>query len=374
MSEKLEKIDYYAFGGCAELKKIIIPSKQCSIYSSKDTLGNPDVTVLYGYAGSTTETYANKYGYKFVPYTNVATGDVVRISGKTRYETAYKTADELKAILGINKFETVIVATGKDFADALSGSYLASVKRAPILLTDGKNDNVAQLCNYIKTNVTKGGKVYILGGTGAVSSTVEKSIKAAGYTIDRISGKSRYETSLKILQKAGITGKEIIVAAGPSFADSLSASATGRPIMLVKPNASLSNDQKKVLANMNWAKIFIVGGSAVVSEKMKTELTAYGTVTRLSGTSRYETSIKVAETFFDNVDTVVVASGINFPDGLCAGPLAAALDVPLILARNSNSNVEMIADYVKSKGIKSGYVLGGTGALSDRTVRDIFGL
>ena len=80
--------------------------------------------------------------------------EIIRISGTTRYETGYKVADALKAELGVDKFDAVVIATGKNFADALSGSYLAVVKNAPIILTNGKDDNVAQLHEYITSNVT----------------------------------------------------------------------------------------------------------------------------------------------------------------------------------------------------------------------------
>lgn len=296
---------------------------------------------------------------------------VVRLSGSGRYETAYEVADTYKETLGTDQLNAVIVATGSNFADALSGSYLASVKKAPILLTNGKKENVAQLHDYIKANVKKGGTVYILGGTGAVPETVD-SIKTAGYRVQRISGASRYETSLKILKEVGLTGNEIIIATGKTFADSLSASATGRPIMLVKPGEKLSADQKAMLQGMKKVKIYIVGGAGAVSEELELELASYGKVTRISGKTRYETSVKVAETFFRGVTKAVVASGQKFPDGLCGGPLAAAIHAPLILTKDKETKAA--ADYIAANKIRSGYVLGGTGALSDKTVKTVFSL
>ena len=38
-----------------------------------------------------------------------------------------------KKKLGVTKFDTVVIANGEDFADALSGSYLAGKKKAPML-------------------------------------------------------------------------------------------------------------------------------------------------------------------------------------------------------------------------------------------------
>ena len=77
--------------------------------------------------------------------------DAKRIFGDNRYDTAFKVADELKATLGVDKFENVIVASGTGFADALAGSYLAANKSAPIIMTNGKN--VKDVHNYIKNNL-----------------------------------------------------------------------------------------------------------------------------------------------------------------------------------------------------------------------------
>ena len=117
----------------------------------------------------------------------VVEDEVVRLFGQGRYDTAYAVADALKEALGVEKFEAVVVATGKNFADALAGSYLAVEKNAPILLTNGNDDNVAELHAYIAANVAEGGKVYILGGEGAVPMTV-----------DGISGNSRFVKNCKV--------------------------------------------------------------------------------------------------------------------------------------------------------------------------------
>ena len=64
--------------------------------------------------------------------------DVIRLAGANRWETSLKVADEMKANLGLEKFDAIIIASGNDFADALAGSYLSTVKNAPILLGWGK--------------------------------------------------------------------------------------------------------------------------------------------------------------------------------------------------------------------------------------------
>lgn len=292
--------------------------------------------------------------------------EVTRIFGENRYKTAYNVADILKDKLGIDKFEAVVVATGEDFADALAGSYLAAVKNAPILLVKEKAEYVEMLHEYIQENLEPDGTVYILGGEAVVPKSVQN---IDGYVVKRLAGNNRYETNIKILKEAGITGNEIIVATGKAYADSLSASATGLPILLVNPKKSLNDDQKTIADKAE--KIYIVGGEDAVNEEIEASLAALSPVERVADEDRYKTSVAVAKTFFGTVDNAVVASGKNFPDGLCGGPLAAAMNAPLILTADGKS--EAAQSYLQQEAVKSGIVLGGNGAILDDSVKEVFG-
>ena len=68
----------------------------------------------------------------------------------------------------------------------------------------------------------------------------------------------------------------------------------------------------------------------------------------------------------------VVASASNFPDGLCGGALAAALDAPLVLTVDGKTTEA--AAYTAELGIEAGYVLGGTGVLTDDSVVNVFAM
>lgn len=48
--------------------------------------------------------------------------------------------------------------------------------------------------------------------------------------------------------------------------------------------------------------IYIVGGEGVVSAAYEAELKAFGTITRVFGDSRYDTSVEVAKTFCKDVE------------------------------------------------------------------------
>lgn len=290
-------------------------------------------------------------------------GSVNRIAGSTRFETAFALADQLKKELEIEKFEAVIVASGTNFADALSGSYLSVVKKAPILIVNSeKTQTVSAVKKYIEENLASKGTVYILGGRSAVSEEMEKGLR--GFKIKRLSGKDRYATNLEILKEAGVEDKTILITTGKTFADSLSASAAGMPILLV--GKTLSAEQKEFLENAAGQKI-VIGGKGAVSEEI---LKNAGATERLGGQTRYETSVKIAERFFENPKGAVLAYASNFPDGLCGGSLAYVMNSPLLLTKTENTAAA--ENYVQKQELKGGVVIGGTGLISDEAAEKIF--
>ena len=102
------------------------------------------------------------------------------------------------------------------------------------------------------------------------------------------------------------------------------------------------------------------------------QLASYGSVKRLAGNTRYDTSVLVAQEFFSNPNSVVLAYAQNFPDGLSGGPLAYALKAPLILTDNKKPTAAV--KYTSGIGIKSGFALGGTGLISDPILRKVFAM
>ena len=292
--------------------------------------------------------------------------NVERIFGENRYETSYAIADELKEIYGVEKFETVVLANGKNFPDALAGSYLAGEKDAPILMANEKKADSLQA--YVEENVEEGGTVYVLGGDAAVPESVVSGLEE-DFEVVRIAGDNRYETNLLILEEVGASEDEILVCTGKDFADSLSASATGMPILLVN-NKGLTDDQKEFLEENQGKHYYIIGGTSAVSQEMEEAIETYGTTERISGENRYETSVKVAEKFFEEPTEAVITYGKNFPDGLCGGPLAMSMNAPLILTTVNKAGAAEA--YVTEKGIVGGKVLGGNTLISNGAANVIF--
>ena len=295
--------------------------------------------------------------------------DVYRLGGETRFDTAINVADQLKASLGVEKFDNIIIASGSGFADALAGSYLASVLNAPILLSYVEGGPINEkVAFYIRQNLKEDGLVYILGGYGAVPEEMESMLE--GFYVRRLAGEDRFATNLEILMEAGVGMGPILVCTGTSFADSLSASAAGLPILLVWKE--LTEQQRAFLESAGSGEFYIIGGEAAVSGSLMTQLESYGKAERIAGETRFDTSVRIAEKFFPEAKSGVLAYAWNYPDGLCGGALAAAMKAPLILTMDGYGGAAK--DFVRKTGMSSGFVLGSRNLVSDKTVIDIFNL
>ncbi|MBQ8835148.1 MAG: cell wall-binding repeat-containing protein [Oscillospiraceae bacterium] len=296
----------------------------------------------------------------------VSTGGFRRIAGANRFETAFEVANAMKEALGIEKFDSIIVASGTNFADALSGSYLATVRNAPILLSYSTSAINNSVKDYIRENLNPGGTVYILGGTSAVPASMETELEE--FAVKRLAGTDRFGTNLAILEEAGYAGKAILACTGLAFADSLSASAAGLPILLVWKD--LTADQKAFLEGISGS-IYVIGGEGAVSSGMMEQLSRYGYTERLGGSNRFQTSVLIAETFFPNAESAALAYAWDFPDGLCGGPLAAVMDAPLILTMPCYE--ADAAEFAVTRSIDQGVVLGGEGLISNEAVNAVTG-
>lgn len=316
---------------------------------------------IYCSKGSAAQSYAKSSGLDYA----LADQQPERVFGSDRYETAFGIADSLRAANCGKKFDNIIIASGSDFPDALSAAYLAKVKEAPILLTSiSVTDKVAQ---YIRSNANADATVYIIGGTAAVSSKTESSLK--GFKTIRLAGPNRYITNLLVLAESGVSDQEILIASGTGYADALSASAVGKPILLAA-NTGFTGDQKSYLSTLKSSTATIIGGTGAVSNTVQTQAKSYfSSVSRVGGSDRYETSANVAAKYFPKATALTLAYGLNYPDGLCGGTLAMRYSSPLVLAA-SNSFYNAKA-YAAKAGSVSATALGGTALISDEAVRAI---
>ena len=302
-----------------------------------------------------------------------------RYAGANRYETAMNLA---KATLQSGqKFGGVVIASGADYPDALSAVALAAEKKYPVLLVD--DDYEDAVVDFINANATYNGtKIYIIGGTSVVSQGFEDALYRYA-DVERLAGADRYVTNLAVLDELEIdSSAEILVASGTSYADVLSAAATGEPVLLV--GDSLNSAQRKFLGSLGQNdKYYVIGGTNAVSADLFGELQSgeyvanvLTDVVRVAGDNRYTTNERVYQAFSDkwnSTPAVYVATGDDFADGLVAAANAAAYG-PYPLALVNNNNVETANYIIASEGVASEgriFVFGGTAAVSNELVQEI---
>ncbi|MCA0992331.1 N-acetylmuramoyl-L-alanine amidase [Guptibacillus hwajinpoensis] len=302
------------------------------------------------------------------PEKTSASNDVERISGANRIETAIEISKKVSPGK-LTTAEKAVILTRADMPfDALASSGLAGVKQAPILLTGSTklDSNVAKELERLGAR-----KIYILGGMGAISQDVENQLKQK-YTVSRLKGSDRFETANAINQAAELdqTSTAIIVN-GMQVADSLSASSVAAikhyPIYL-------STVSKAPKLPSSIKTVYLIGGSSVVSEDVRTQLEQQGKkVVRLSGKDRFQTNIAVNEAFFASSSSYILARGTSvladqedYPDAVAAASLAEKFDAPVVLAHD----VKPITDVQTYlfQNASSLMVLGGEGALSSNIV------
>jgi len=278
-----------------------------------------------------------------------------RLGGDDRYATSAIVAEALEDE-GVS-IDTVIVASGQNFPDALAASALAGDQ--PILLVTQTSipSSVRDRMNRLADDVND---VIVVGGTAAVSESVfgqlEDIFDAAN--VVRLAGDDRYSTAVAIAEEVGLDAGTIALVSGQSYADAVSiggwAAAQGYPILLATsdgiPDAT-SEALEAALDEDAATRVVVVGGTSVVAAGVEDDLVELGfasaNVSRIAGPDRYYTNLffnienLVAGTtskYLNASDAltllgqnVVFVTGENFADALTAAPLASHLGAHVIL-------------------------------------------
>jgi glucose/arabinose dehydrogenase len=258
---------------------------------------------------------------------------VARISGANRFATA---AALSKAAYPSGATD-VVIATGADFPDALAGSAAAGMRGMPILLTSG-----SQLPSETRTELNRLNpqRIFVLGGTSVISESVRNALAqyASSPPAIRVSGADRYATAAEISERWYAPGvNAAFIAVGTNFADALAgapaAALRDSPLLLVR-NSSIPSSTIAELQRLKPDRIYVLGGTAVISAGVASGLDAYttGPVTRLAGANRFATAAAITRAFWSKVPSAYVASGVNFPDALAGGAVAGKQNLPLLLS------------------------------------------
>jgi spore germination protein YaaH/putative cell wall-binding protein len=188
----------------------------------------------------------------------------------------------------------------------------------------------------------------------------------------RLAGSDRYATAAAMSAATFDAGvPAVFVANGTTHADALAAATAaaglGSPLLLTSP-AGVPASTAAELARLQPERIYVVGGPGVISNAVAANLGTYtrpapGAVTRLAGGDRYGTGAALSAAFHEpGAPYVFVATGVNFPDGLAAGPAAASVGAPLLLVGRDAIPPATAAELGRLRPARI-VIVGGTGAV-----------
>ena len=193
---------------------------------------------------------------------------VERIGGSNRFETAALIADRLSELVD---FESVFIAGGSNFPDALAAASYAAFQGVPVLLSgsDSLPESTALAIESLGIEST-----VVAGGPGAIKDSVLFSLPNPA----RIYGADRYQTALQLAAEylPGDADK-IYFATGLDFPDALAGSvlAAGKKsgiLLLNGTGKGLLDEIACFIRSSNIREFSIFGGAGAVSIELELEL------------------------------------------------------------------------------------------------------
>ena len=210
-------------------------------------------------------------------------------------------------------------------------------------------------------------------GAGEVLTNIDFVLPEAIWSIYRLSGASRYETSAEVSAATYAPGVQVLyVTSGSNWPDALSAgpaaSKQGGALLLTDPVA-LPEATRAEIIRLAPERVVVVGGTGAVGQAVYRQIEVLvPAISRIAGADRYETSRNIVEDAFGAgpYETTFVATGSNFPDALSAGAVAGQLGQPVLLvngvARSLDDPTRRLLSILEPDEVS---IVGGPGAVSN---------
>jgi putative cell wall-binding protein len=169
--------------------------------------------------------------------TYATSGSVTRLSGANRYGTAAAVA----AAAFPTGVDTVYLASGLGFADALAAGAGAVIVDGAVLLSTPEHLPAESIASIRKL---KPSEVVLVGGTSALTPAIETEVRNLGVSkVRRIAGPDRYTTSAIISSETFPGGApSALLATAAAYPDALAGVAAagklGVPFLLTDPDAT----------------------------------------------------------------------------------------------------------------------------------------
>ena len=289
-----------------------------------------------------------------------------RWAGTNRYETAVAISQDIYPA-GAN---TVYIASGRDFPDALAGGPAAAHRDAPVLLV-----NTTVVPKVVRDELARlaPDEIIVLGGPSVVSGGVVNVLKAYA-PVTRVAGGNRYETAA-LTAGMWTSASTVYLASGTAYPDALAGGAAaayqGVPILLSRGD-QLPQATEARLKQLAPARVVLLGGtmalSSAVEQRVKAALPGV-TLVRYAGTNRYDTARVVAtQTWPQGSSVAFYATGADFADALAGVPAAAQYEAPLLLVRSECAPAATRLA-TEALGVDDEVILGGPASVAEGATR-----
>jgi hypothetical protein len=265
----------------------------------------------------------------------------------------------------------VVLARSDFFSDALAGGPLAAKLNAPLLVTPGASSSRSidpRVLSEIERVLPKGGTVYVLGGSLALSPEIDTTLEGLGYSVVREAGPDEYATAVDIAEQLG-NPTTVFEVTGLNFYDSVSAEPAAvveKGAILLTGGSTQAPETAAYLAAHPADVRYAIGGPLAAAG-------ADPSATAIYGDDFYGTSAAVARHFFSSPTTFGSATSATFPDALVAGPVLGSEDAPMLLVPPSGALPSDVAQYLSdvASGLTGGTVYGGPLAVGDDVLGEI---
>lgn len=273
---------------------------------------------------------------------------------------------------------TVVIATGRLAPDALAAGPLAASLNAPLVLTTAPyiEPTIVSLLRSRRIS-----DIRLVGGQVDFAPADWAALRASKVKISRYFGANRYQTAVVVAKAAivawerqGFLRNPVLVADGLNFPDALSAgtaAANIHGVVVLSAGAAMPSETYKFLRSRvgQSSAAYAVGGPAVHA-LLSRPVPNLG-VQSVQGSNRYQTAQQVAKILTPFAASAVVASGVDFPDGLAAAPLAAKRGSCLLLTNPWTLPPPTASYLARLPNRKNSLIMGGPGAIADSVASQV---
>ena len=244
------------------------------------------------------------------------------------------------------------------------------------IFAEGNTENVP----WFKAKANRGESFQLVNGrfidintqTNDSINFAIKAITKSNVNPNDIIGTNRYDTAVKTSKKGWNTADTAIISNGSAIVDALAATPLAAykdaPVLLTEKD-TLKDVTKNELKRLGVGKVYIIGGSSVISKNVQSQIEKMGiSVERISGSNRYATSVAIANEMKSegaNIDQVAVVNGVSgLADAISFGAAAGQKNIPIILS-DKNGKTTGAEEILSDDKVEKTYIIGGKNAVPE---------